>query len=658
MASNPPNINRANPKGWYQPIILNGSGTPLALEAWQSGMRFLGVSLDDSFALPDIGADLGGLGSIFHVSANAGITGVTVDVTDVGVVGTKIYYNGVDKGTSVSIPPGASLSILAIEDVRWEIVAQVGVYAEPGTVVEASIGEVWVDSTNGNDGTGDGSPSSPYQTFQHAYGIAEAMTPGGQVKSATNRVVIRFRKGTYSIDASINLGTDFIDYVGEGRCIRNQYSFTATPIEYPDVVISADGNLLSVSCNDAVFRSITFEQTAALEEEKTCLRLAEQEMQNVFFKDVGFRAGALNAGTVRAVVQDRTAGDVWNYAKFEDCHTTLTGFLFNGYWHGNAIRCSADDYSFCGFDTTSTYSDPTGGKIECNGYMEDCWGADYCFGSLAGDLDGGYAESGGTKMRCIALSYSFGATHYTGSNGITMTANCSGTHVECQATSNSFAYSNAGEAECEATVVDCASKGYSFGCSALVVTQVPAVGLFSGSAYRVTAVGSYCFGSNSAGTTGGDVDAVAILEDCQAGAYSFGAQGPSVNGTFRRCKGSTGSFGQATAAQTALLMDGCEITDIAAGEEPIFDGVATLIGCKIKVTAQVVEASVGIHDSGPRLYDCDFYGDTSNPNIAYVGGGQLATISVAHCRMNTGLGASLANNIDTPYNVVDADYVC
>jgi hypothetical protein len=41
-----------------------------------------------------------------------------------------------------------------------------------------------------------------------------------------------------------------------------------------------------------------------------------------------------------------------------------------------------------------------------------------------------------------------------------------------------------------------------------------------------------------------------------------------------------------------------------------------------------------------------------------VGGGQLATISVAHCRMNTGLGASLANNIDTPYNVVDADYAC
>jgi hypothetical protein len=286
--------------------------------------------------------------------------------------------------------------------------------------------------------------------------------------------------------------------------------------------------------------------------------------------------------------------------------------------------------------------------------MEDCWAANYSFGAINGDLVGAIAScSGVAKMRCFGTTHCFGATN---GSSVAMRASCEGTLIECRATTYSFGFSRTEQGECAASLVDCSSQGYCYGCT-LGAVGSPS-GIFSGRAYRVISTGDYCFGSNSADTTLGDVDAAAILEDCESGEYSFGALGATVNGTFRRCKANSGSFGQATSAQTAMLMEDCEITDIKANESPEFDGVATLLRCRITVRTQVNEPSVGIHDSGPRLYDCDFYGDTSNPNIAYVGGGQLATISVAHCRMNTGLGASLANNIDTPYNVVDADYAC
>lgn len=655
MAAQPPNIHRENPKGWFQSVIEHGSGAALALEAWQSGLRFRANLNNSTFALPDIVADSEGVWSIFHLWAEELITGVTVDVTDVGMGGTKIYYNGVDKGTSVTIPPGASLSIVAADTLRWEIVSQVGVYAEPGTVVEAAIGEIWVDTTNGSDTTGDGSPSNPYQSFSYAYSIAEAMTPGGQAKSATNRVAIRFRKGTYSIKNDLVLDTDFIDLVGEGRCLRNQYSLTATPIEYPDVVIYANANKLSVDCDDAVFRGLTFEQNTQVAEEKACLVLSERAMQNVFFKDVGFRANVNSAGTVRAVVQDRTAGNVWNYARFEDCHTTLTGFLFNGYWKGNAIRCSGDDYSFCGFDTASAYADPTGGQIQCGGYMEDCWAGDYSFGALAGDLNNGYAESFGTKMRCFALTYSFGAAHYTGSNGVTMTANCSGTCLESRATTNSFGYSNAGAAECEANLLDCSAQTKCFGCAEGAVAGVGYVATFSGAAYRTLCTGTANFGCNPSDSDAAVVSSAAVLEDCESGTHSFGDLG-TVNGTFRRCKAGSASFGRSTAAQTALLED-CTVTDIASDEYPIFQGAAVLIRCKLKVVTQVDTPSVGVEDDGPCFYACDFYGDTSSENVSYTGNGVSATFKMAHCRMNAGIDAALTNQIDSGYNVVDSDYV-
>jgi hypothetical protein len=102
----------------------------------------------------------------------------------------------------------------------------------------------------------------------------------------------------------------------------------------------------------------------------------------------------------------------------------------------------------------------------------------------------------------------------------------------------------------------------------------------------------------------------------------------------------------------------CEIEGIKADDEPIFDGTVTLIGCKFKVRDVDDEACVGINGDGPRLYNCDFYGHDATVNVKYTGNGLGATFKMAHCRMNAGIDATLTNDIDSGYNVVDADYVC
>jgi hypothetical protein len=44
--------------------------------------------------------------------------------------------------------------------------------------------------------------------------------------------------------------------------------------------------------------------------------------------------------------------------------------------------------------------------------------------------------------------------------------------------------------------------------------------------------------------------------------------------------------------------------------------------------------------------------------VSYTGDGAGASIKMAHCRMNVGIDATLTNDIDSGYTVVDSDYVC
>jgi hypothetical protein len=129
MASKPPNVCRENPKAWFRPVLNHGSGAAYSVSAWQAGMLFRATADDSTFDLPDIAVDDSANFSVFHFQADDAVAGITVNVTDSVPAGIKVYFNGVDKGTSIALPPGSSVTLVAIDATRWEIVSQVGVYA-------------------------------------------------------------------------------------------------------------------------------------------------------------------------------------------------------------------------------------------------------------------------------------------------------------------------------------------------------------------------------------------------------------------------------------------------------------------------------------------------------------------------------------------------
>lgn len=656
MANPPPNIHRENPKGFYQPIIEHGGGSAYSLSAWQSGVRFRASLNDSTFSLPDVGVNSGDIWSVFHLQADVGITGVTVDVTDVTPVGTKIYYKGADKGTSITIPPGCSLSIVAVSEMRWDVVGQIGVYAESGTVVESARGEFWCDEINGDDTTGDGSPSNPYETVAKAYTVAKASTPGGQALSTTNRATVRCRKGNYPFSASYKFDAEYVDIVGEGQCQWVLEPGTTRYISYPQVVLQAMGNALQLACNDALFQALTFEQTKPVSGETYCLRHDEVAATRVFMKDVGFRETGTEVGTVRAIYHYRTVGNVKSNLRMQDCHTELTGLMYGGYWDGAAQDCSGNDYSFCGYNGASMgdLAIPAGAPVEIDGEYVDCWGKNFSFGALndTTGMTGTTVTCKGVHMRNSGNAHCFGAVADPNAANVDIPAVSTGTYVNCKGTTNSFGYSATGAATASGAYVDCVASNYSYGSTVGISGQTAKIGTFSGAAYR-TQAGTYSYGygpGDLGGNNSGVIASTAVFEDCIGGSYSFSARG-TCEGTFRRCHASGCAFGVGSAAQD-LRMEDCRLLNIAASSTPEFYS-GTIERCTFTVVTQGTDAPLKISGDDVELYDCDLYGDSITESID---ADAAQNIRMAHCRMNVGVNANVTNLIGSPYNVVDSNF--
>jgi hypothetical protein len=317
-----------------------------------------------------------------------------------------------------------------------------------------ALGEVWADSLNGDDGTADGSPSKPYASLSAAYTYAKTLTPGGNPLSQTNRAVLRMKKGIYYLTANLNLDTNYIDITGEGVCSWR----TGT---YPSTIIVANGFTLSYSALNIVVDTLTIVQVGT-GPECTCLlhAVTASGMHFEYFKNIYFY-GMGSLSQMRALVIDSTARC---YSNFENCHTSLNGFLFGGGFQGTAKNCSAGNYSFSGWKDTSSYA-INSYPAECNGTLEDCSAGEYSFGAIDGNIAGGFSATlSGSFTRCIGGAFCFGVVS---GNTDTSDIDVTGTFNDCIAQMCSFAYTDLGTSTFEGMAKRCFTQAYSFGNTAV-----------------------------------------------------------------------------------------------------------------------------------------------------------------------------------------------
>jgi len=175
-----------------------------------------------------------------------------------------------------------------------------------------------------------------------AYGNAKSLTPGGQVLSATNRALVIVPTGSYNFSATLEIDTDFVDFIGQGIAGRNGTVDDVDSIIKPNSRIygNFNDNLVEITARDVRISNIHFEQQYAsainvlLNESNGCDKL--------IFDNIAFTSGATKGPSISV---DDTNNEAAGY--FKNCHAdsnliTGTSPIFSG----TAINCSASDSSF------------------------------------------------------------------------------------------------------------------------------------------------------------------------------------------------------------------------------------------------------------------------------------------------------------------------
>jgi hypothetical protein len=482
--------------------------------------------------------------------------------------------------------------------------------------------------------------TSAWALFDHTYANAHHFTPNLGVLSASNRLTIELESGIYTMPkADFAFEYDFINVVGKGSASMRGTS--------PNVLIDCGTQETTWSAEYASLESLTIMESSAALAEEYCL-LMKEDAVGCTFKDLHFVASPLSAGTVLAVAVDPGLGANPLLGTWEDCYTTLDGFLYGGVVGSICTRCIAGAYSFGGWHGIAAAT------VECTGTFTDCVGGNYSFGAT--DVGGNAKFNKGSATRCRVSGYGFG--HTSGGGGPAYTAECSGTLIDCEnwstGGSQSFGASTTGAAVCSATMLRCSAGHSSFGCSA----DASSVGAFTGDA-RDCEASHNSFGSNAVDPLYGEFSGVA--RHCKATYQSFGGTG-LFSGTAIDCDATYGSFGIAKVT-TKGRMDRCRVTDIraAAGSGPPTIWGGTVMNCYLATKSgenvqplMLAGGTVGAN-SESRVYNCDLYTDTAASSIDTTTG-NVYDAQIAHCRMNKDISANVNNVLGDPHNMVDAAY--
>lgn len=334
-------------------------------------------------------------------------------------------------------------------------------------------------------------------------------------------------------------------------------------------------------------------------------------------------------------------------SRWENCSTSLEGFLYGGNVAGSCKNCVAGDESFGAWNSASYRM-----NLTITGTFEDCTAGDGAFGYTAGS--GGDVLFNGNAVRCRVYRHGYAVA--AGNYG---DATCHGTLIDCDNKSipghGSYGFSASGNGTATGDFIRCTSEFASFGCSDYNM----GTGTFAGVAEKCVGT-DHCFGANTNTVTQAYFAGNAV--DCYAEENSFGSRG-SFNGTALRCRGGDGSFGNHGVANYSALLDTCEvrfITDTVGKGPPGMTG-GTARNCWFSTAPGATVAALvlngGLADTyTTRVLNCDLYVDRATaPGCISSSKGLGVYIMMAHCRTNMQFAPFIHNLIAVGLNVLDTN---
>jgi len=380
---------------------------------------------------------------------------------------------------------------------------------------KANIGNFTLGGENYIFVNANGTPIENGQAVRDAYTAAQAMTPNGVAKSATNRVVILLSPGYYDFDegtlGDFTINQSFIDFESLSGVADVYFSSMK-------IVSTGAGKNIRISGIDTTKNSYLSTGPFAL-----------------------YTTGGIDENIY---IKDCIGGD-YSFGAFS------SGFV------GTIDTCVAGNYSF-GYtaDVSPVGMSFVGTNPTLYGTYKNCIGGNYCFLSsqaLAGGT--GQVTNFGTIDNCIAggSSFVYSEGDVVFNNGTISNCNSIGTKsfcvsespfggvdqggliINCRGRSFSFVASyNTGNATNSGSIIDCYSSQSNCFC---VNIDNPSFAINYGTMSSCTATNSTQTFCGSVGTNYG------FINNCIASSFSFCCDNPSgINSDIYRCTMSNDTF--------------------------------------------------------------------------------------------------------------------
>lgn len=403
---------------------------------------------------------------------------------------------------------------------------------------------------------------------------------------------------------------------------------------------------------------------------------------------------------------------------FTDCHVIGAGFGKVGS-NGTYTNCSTTGSGFSYADTSFMAYSMSGSYINCSasnnsfgygfcsrsGYFKDCVAGDSSFGDTTINYGGGvcfydgckalvksfgYSDAGSTYINCTAGNQSFVGTqgNFSGciaGNSSFVDIYAGSVLTSCSAGDNSFCNisipfsaeyrnCNAGDNSFNRFIIGLAitSSPKIYGCKAGNYSFMS----FNGNAPSTTSiiftgVMKDCVGglSSFGGCYNTGIAKVIVymqgfIDNCTGGDYSFyGVElGPAVDSSIEsvvsNCIGGRGSFcgnGGIVAATGSLI--NCHLVDSVTKQLGAASWGGEMRGRMENCSWIITGASndcVAVNN-GAKIYNCTLVAGAGGASVISVSAPTVVSASIAHCRMQTAIDATVTNTIATPYNVIDTD---
>lgn len=400
---------------------------------------------------------------------------------------------------------------------------------------------------------------------------------------------------------------------------------------------------------------------------------------------------------------------------FTDCHVAGNGFGVSG-CNGSYVNCSAvgsafgylplvvGPYSINGQYIGCRAGDSSFGSGFCtrSGYFKDCIGGDLSFGDgtnpvgsaihencsagnnsfnsgwvsskyigcragndsfvlLAGAVEG---CSAGNRSFNLATPSCFIKDCSAGDESFNNPGGLNGTYINCTAGSTSFnSWTISTAVTSSGTIQGCKAGDYSFmsfNGNAPSTTSIIFTGVMKDCIGGLSSFGG-CYNTGIAKVI---VYMQGFIDNCTGGDYSFyGVElGPAVDSSIEsvvsNCIGGRGSFcgnGGIVAAIGSLI--NCHLVDSVTKQLGAASWGGEMRGRMENCSWIITGASndcVAVNN-GAKIYNCTLVAGAGGASVISVSAPTVVSASIAHCRMQTAIDATVTNTIATPYNVIDTD---